>query len=67
MLTLTHHIDKYLGAYFYSLDGEVLNSEYEEVQVHESGKKSAIDKALKFYSRKNGFMCCNITHKVKTD
>lgn len=67
MLTLTHHINEHIGAYFYTLEGEVLNSEYEEVQVHESGKKNLIDKAIKFYSRKNGFMCCHITHKVKYD
>jgi hypothetical protein len=68
MLTLTHHINKHIGAYYYTLEGEVLDSEGNAVNVGEgAGKKITIDKALKFYSRANGFMFTNVTHKVKFD
>lgn len=67
MLTLTHHINEHIGAFWYTLEGEILDSEGKTVNVSEGGKKSTIDKAIKFYSHKNGFMCCYLTHKVKQD
>jgi hypothetical protein len=68
MLTLTHHINEHLGAYWYSLEGEVMDSEGNKVSVGEgSAKKTSIDKAIEFYSRANGFMFTNVTHKVNFD
>lgn len=67
MLTLTHHINEYIGAYWYSLTGELLDSEGNSVFVAEGTAKIAkINKTVKFY-KDNGFLCVHVKHTVKQD
>jgi hypothetical protein len=67
MLTLTHHINSFIGAYWYTLEGEILDSEGNSVIVGEGTPKLAkISKTVKFY-KDNGFLFVNVKHAVKQD
>lgn len=67
MLTLIHHVDEHIGAYWYSLTGELLDSEGNIVVVSEGTSKLAkINKTVKFY-KDNGFLGVHIKHAVKQD
>ena len=63
-LTLTHHISKFIGAYWYTLEGTVIDSEGNTVEVFEgTGKLSKINKSIKFY-KDNGFRWFDVVHIV---
>lgn len=64
MLTLTHHVNEYLGAYWYTLSGTVLDSEGNTVTVGEGAPKiTTIKKTIKFYQKK-GFYDAQLRHNV---
>lgn len=64
MLTLTHHVHEFIGAYWYSLEGEILDSEGNTINVGEgSPKLTKINRAVKFY-KDNGFYDAQLRHNV---
>ena len=65
MLTLTHYIDPVLGAYWYSLEGPLVDSEGSAFMVGEGG--SSLERMLNDieYYRSSGFIGgAVLTHKV---
>lgn len=66
-LTLTHHISKFIGAYWYTLEGTVFDSEGNTVDIYEgTGKLSTINKSIKFY-KTNGFSWFCVNHVVNAE
>ena len=64
MLTLTHHINEYLGAYWYTLEGTVQDSEGNTVSVGEgTAKITTIKKTIRFYQGA-GFYDAQVRHNV---
>ena len=67
MLTVTHHINEFIGAYWFTLEGEIWDSEGTNVIVGEGTSKiSKISKAVKFY-KDSGFLGVHVKHIVKQD
>ena len=66
-LTISHHINEHIGAYWYTLKGVLKDSEGNEVTVCEgTSKLSKVKKAIEFY-KTNGFHWFEVKHLISVD